>query len=112
MHLTPDILRACYAFLRETPPFRRWSLPTPEAITFRVLQSRDLYGQYEGSQGGHRIDVSTARISHTDVLTRTIAHEIIHLKTYLMHKSVTHGAEFERMKNLVCKYHGFDPKEL
>lgn len=112
MHLTPDILRACYAFLRETPPFRRWKLPRPDSIKFRVVSMKDCFGQYEGAGQEHQIDISGARISHTENLIKTMAHELCHLRTYMLDKTVTHGAKFERLKRQVCKQHGWDFKEL
>ena len=112
MHLTPEILRGCYEFLRETPPFRRWRLPKADTIKFRVVALKDCYGQYEGGGGEHQIDISGARISHTDNLVKTMAHELIHLRTFMLSKSVTHGAHFEKLKRQVCKQHGWDSKEL
>jgi hypothetical protein len=112
MHLTPDILRAAYSFLVETPPFRRWKLPKPDTIKFRVVSLKDCYGQYEGAGKDHTIDISGARISHTDNLMKTLAHEIIHMRTHMLHKTVTHGAAFEKLKRRVCKQHGWDPREL
>ncbi len=42
--LTPEMLRACYEFLRSTPPFRRWSLPPGDEIGFHVTRNRTRIG--------------------------------------------------------------------
>lgn len=41
MHLSPDLLRSTYDWLRTTPPLRRWRLPEGDAIKFRVTRKRD-----------------------------------------------------------------------
>ena len=41
MKLTPGILEAAYEFLRTTPPFKGWKLPSGVDITFRVIKKLD-----------------------------------------------------------------------
>ena len=114
MHLTPDILRAAYEFLRATPPFRGWRLPDGDRVSFRVMRHKDRFGQAAEIDGVWVIDVSARLVGTTSALLRTMAHEMIHV-----HGGVTgsktwrnHGARFQRRAASVCRHHGFDLKEF
>jgi hypothetical protein len=115
MRLTPAILVAAYDFLRATPPFVGWRLPEADDVEFRVCHFAHL-GECHANDGTHVIALSGRRISHTDTLMRTMAHEMIHLRhnhvgTAAMVNTV-HGAQFVRDAKLVAKAHGYDPLEL
>ena len=103
MKLTPTILRAAYAYLRETEPFNRWKLPPPEHVRFKVSNMRDMYGSMEIGSAPPLITISSALTSHTYSLMTTMAHEMVHFL------DMTHGENFQRKAAKVCKDHGFDP---
>lgn len=116
MKLTPAILEASYDFLRATPPFSRWKLPTSKDVEFRVVKQRDRLGAYHGyvhDKDRHTIDMCGARLSHTSSLILIMAHEMAHLhqrQNGTETNNAQHNADFFRLAELICKHHGFDPK--
>src|SRR3990167_2062929 len=116
MNLSPDILRATYAYLRALPPFSRWRLPKAEEMKSSVRGSRDevTIGRHQapikGSSDCHEIRVSRRKISHTANLIQTMAHEIVHVAVDIHHPEdrSSNGANFKRRAAQVCKIHGFD----
>lgn len=115
MDLTPEILAASYEFLRATPPFNRWRLPDSDSVAFRVTCGVDYYGQYSAPHAtnpAHEIDISTARVGQCMTLLSTMAHEMCHMRLYLLgHDYRSHGQYFMRAWSAVCKHHGFGVKE-
>jgi hypothetical protein len=117
LHLTPEMLAAAYEYLRTTPPFRRWGLPEADEIEFVVTQVLKPQAAYEKYRhvNEHRISVSNARIGTSANLIDVMAHEMIHLYQEIK-KTTTgnteHNAEFDRLAKLVCRHHGFDPKNF
>lgn len=111
LHLTPDILRAAYEYLRATPPFRRWKLPPADEVEFHVTRHLDRTGDCE-TAGGHEpvIRISAALIGWTGSLMTTMAHEMVHVHLDRNGVRAHHGADFRRCAAQVCRHHGFDPK--
>lgn len=109
--LTPDVLRAAYDYLSETPPFRRWNMPDSEEVRFLVVRDPALRGWYRYQNGRHTIAISRRCIGHTANLIATMAHEMIHLHEQNARACGRgeHGAAFRRWAAQVCKAHGFDP---
>ena len=116
MRLTPELLEACYEFLRVTPPFRRWDLPENYAVKFRVGKTRSHLGDYrwDGPRQRHMIMISGRRVAHTATLISVMAHEMIHLKQNCARTETyaEHNANFKRLAKIVCLHHGFDPLEF
>ncbi len=115
MKLTPAILEATYNFVRATPPFRNWRLPAGHQVRFRVLKTRKKLGVYQwDNQVGHVVSVSEGKVSHTIVLVPLMAHEMVHLYQQMCgtDTKTEHNAEFIRLALIVCRHHGFDPKEF
>ena len=111
--LTPRMLEAAYEFLRSTPPFKGWALPANDKVRFRVTRHLDTHGQANGHDDpGPEIDISTAVVGHTYTLMKALAHEMIHIHLDRSGVRAAHGAAFKRCAALVCKRHGFDPKEF
>lgn len=118
MHLTPEILVRAYELLRATPPFKRWKLPEPDDIEFRVSASRDHYGlcnvnppQRPGRDGPEFIEISTHFCRTMQDVIETMAHEMVHFHAYAggaRAGSINHGPKFKALARQVCKYHGFD----
>lgn len=112
--LTPHILVAAYEFLRETPPYKSWSLPESDSIQFHVTRHKDREGDYSFSNGStHIIRLSSKWIGHTDNLLRVMAHEMIHLYQRTSKRetpNTNHNAQFIRLANRVCQLHGWDPR--
>jgi hypothetical protein len=112
LHLTPEILRAAYDYLRATPPFNRWKLPPADEVEFHVTRHKDRTGDCETGPAGQEpiIRISATLVGWTSSLMATMAHELIHV--YLDRKGVRahHGAAFRRCAAQVCRRHGFDPK--
>ena len=113
--LTPDVLRAAYAFLNETDPFRRWNLPDPEEVAFRVAKDRGAIGWHTFDGLKHTVFVSANLVGHTESLVRLMAHEMIHVHEQhsgACKRGVEHSKAFNRWAAQVCRIHGFDPKQF
>lgn len=117
LRLTPRMLEAAYEYLRTTPPFRGWKLPHADDIEFKV--TRQMYPQafYEKYcyTDHHIIAMSDVRIGHTVNVMDVMAHEMIHLRqeiTKTTTANTEHNAEFDRLSRVVCRHHGFDPKNF
>lgn len=108
--LTPATLEACYEFLRATPPFKRWRLPSGARVKFKVTHHKDRFGHCDYEAGQHSISVSTGWIGRTQSLIETMAHEMIHVHLDRNGVRAEHGADFKRCAALVCRHHGFDEK--
>lgn len=111
MKLTPDLLAAAYELLRQTAPFDKWNLPDSEDVTFSVLRTAKLFGDY--TTPPHTIRLSTRRHTRLTGVLATMAHEMLHLHLGEMgcHKdSVRHGPAFRLLAGEVCVQHPeFDP---
>lgn len=125
LYITPESCRAVYDYLRTTLPYRRWRLPDSEAVEFRITKSADKYGSVNyPTIKGHRIrpivEISDHLVWCTDLLVRTMAHEMIHLRQFQLDgwkvvekgKEYGHGEDFQAMAKLVCRRHGFNPQEF
>ena len=110
--LTPDLLRASYDFLRETPPFKRWGLPPGESVTFKVTRSVKTQGDHLLHDGKHTIRASSRKVGHTASLVALMAHEMVHVVCDREGVRSEHGAPFRKRAAAVCRYHGFDPAEF
>lgn len=111
--LTPELLEGAYEYLRLSPPFRHWSLPEADQISFRVMGTRDRFGHFRGrhhkSSGFSEIAISASQVRSTAMLLATMAHEMIHL--YQDENGTArghHNPEFRRLAKRVCAVHGFD----
>lgn len=113
MTLTPEILRAAYAYLHETAPFRGWNLPHAEDVVFGVLSGWRVHGSCKPpchSRNAYVIKISEQSHGHTASLLATMAHEMVHAH---MHESSIvgwnkHGPGFHALAAEVCVEHGFD----
>ncbi len=115
LHLTPDMLRGAYDFLRTTQPFHRWRLPLGEAVEFRIVAMVDARGWHIRSttlDSRHVVGVSRACIGRADSLVMAMAHEMVHVhqsERGTDTQNTMHNAEFRHLAKLVCRHHGFDP---
>lgn len=111
-HITPDMVESNYRFLQTTLPFRRWNLPHPDKIRFRVMVTTERWGHWNGTPEGDTVGelaVSTGLTDATCTLTRTVAHEMVHIwQEEIAPRSKPHGRVFDRLAALVCKRHGWD----
>lgn len=116
LHITPDMVEAAYELLRTTLPFRRWKLPHPDQLTFRVTMHRDRHAHFRAwvAKGETVREIVVSQHCATDLhkLLQDIAHEVIHLRQHMMGWSDNHGATYKRMAALVCRRHQFDPAEF
>ena len=110
--ITPELLRAVYAFLLETPPFKRWGLPQGEDVIFQVTRNRKTQGDHLFINGVHTIRVSRVKIGYTAGLIALMAHEMVHAACDIERVRSEHGREFRKRAEEVCLYHGFDPAEF
>lgn len=113
-HLTPDMLESAYRLLNTTLPFRRWKLPHPDKVTFRVLIARDRYAHHRAYTDGetHEIAVSAALVKTPEMLVRCMAHEMVHIRQDQLKMRDQHGRGFQSLAKLVCRRHGFDLAEF
>lgn len=118
LHLTPEILRAAYEYLRATPPFNRWGLPPADEVEFHVTRHVDRRGDWncyqKKSGGGHIIRISSVYIGRTDSLMEAMAHEMVHARCEILgdKTSAPHGGNFKRLAASVCRRHGFDVRQF
>jgi hypothetical protein len=114
LHLTPAMLEAAYELLRATSPFRRWKLPEPDDVEFRVTREKNLCGTcHRNEKLVWCIAISTDRVGRLDNLIRVLAHELIHIREedyYPNRQDVQHSAVFVQLAAQVCRHHGFDEK--
>jgi hypothetical protein len=116
LHLTPDILEACYNFHRTLPPFAAWHLPESDEIVFRVGGRLDRFGSYDFIDGCHVLMISENAVGHVETLSKAISHEMIHLRQAIIKTEpkgkTQHNAQFRHISRRVCRLHGYDPKEF
>lgn len=113
LRLTPDLLRAAYDFLASSDPFRRLNMPASAAIAFTVARTRTHNGWHNFRKGRHEIVISAGAAGSTDMLMRTMAHEMLHVHDYAPRRkksSAEHSTAFRRLAAAVCRVHGFDLK--
>lgn len=110
LHLTPEILRAVYDYLRATPPFNRWKLPAADNVEMHIVRTRNYQGQCIIDGTRHIIQISTGKICRTQALIEVMAHEMVHLHCGRSGIKPHHGLEWRRFARSVCEYYGFDPK--
>lgn len=122
MKLTPDILRAAYAYLAETEPFVGWNLPDAEDVVFKVTNKTRVHGECHTMEHGLRtcrfsfaIDISQPKHLYTASLMMTMAHEMVHV--HQRHSCINltkkaHGKDFRALAKEVCDAHGFDPGQF
>lgn len=110
MHITPDSMEASYELLRTTLPFRRWNLPHPDKLDFRVLVTRERYGHfraYTNSDLVGEIAVST-KVKTLHMLNEVMGHEMVHIRQEALVYRDFHGKHFQRLAKLVCQRHGWN----
>lgn len=110
-HITPDMVEGAYRYLLTTLPFRRWALPHPDRIRFRVMVTRERWGHWNGTPEGDTLGelaVSTGLTESTCQLTQVVAHEMVHIRQEACGYRDHHGVHFGRLATLVCRRHGFD----
>lgn len=113
--LTPELLRAAYDFLRATPPFRPWRMPSGWEVKFAVMRTKRFEGDHTTWIGtdNHIIRVSAGKIAYTNSLLAVMGHEMIHAHQAIEKTetpNTVHNRDFHTIAAKVCKYHGFDPK--
>lgn len=121
LYVTPWMCRAAYEYFRTTLPYRRWNLPDAEQVVFKITNSAEIMGSVYYPVGkGHKIkprmEISDHRNFCTDILLRTIAHEMVHLRQFQLDgwrvaehdKEYGHGEDFQKMAKLICRRHGFN----
>jgi hypothetical protein len=110
--ITPQTIQAVYEMLVQLPPFNRWNLPPSKHIIFEAINDPTCYGEYEPEP--HAIRISYAKIGHLENLTKTMAHEMIHLKLYIKGSKSwdNHDKVFCALSHKVAVQLGYDPKEL
>lgn len=108
--ITPDMMEASYRRLMISLPFRRWRLPHPDDIEFRVTKHRDRHAHHRAyvDGSGHEIAVSAHKVKTLQLLDECMAHEMVHIRQDQEGMRDNHGAGFKRLAKLVCARTGFD----
>ncbi len=101
---------AAYEFLRATPPFRGWQLPSSDEVEFVIMASRRHYGSANWSK--RRIALSGRLIGHTDTLLKVLAHEMAHFYADARGETAEHGRLWHKAIRSICREHGWDSKAL
>jgi predicted SprT family Zn-dependent metalloprotease len=110
--LSPQKLAGIYEMLCQFEPFKGWTMPPSKDIEFHVSRDKTCYGEY--SPEPHAITLSSAKNGFLETAIRTMAHEMIHLKLYVLKRKNwdKHESNFAQMAHKVSVNMGFDPKEL
>lgn len=112
MHISPDMVEQAYELLRSTLPFRRWKLPHPDELIFRVTGHRDRHAHFQSWKvAGERqreIIVSQHHAKDLHKLVQDVAHEMVHLRQDMLGRRDSHGPFYQRHAALVCRRHGWD----
>lgn len=110
LRLTSDVLRAAYAYLEETEPFRSWNLPDAEDVRFVVSRGKGVQGWAVLHK--KEIAISSACVGCTRVLMEIMAHEMVHMHVDRHGDASPHGPHFLKAAKKVCAIHGFDYKSF
>jgi hypothetical protein len=109
MHITPDMMEGAYRLLLTTLPFRRWRLPDPDDMAFRVSKHQDRHAHFRNHRGIKEICISQVHAKGVEKLVRDIAHELIHMRLDDVGDSrVNHGPKFRRLAIVVCQRHKWE----
>lgn len=114
MLVTQARLRSVYAMLSAMPPFNRWALPAAGTVRFYLVNKPATDGEYNvDDKGRHSIGINSDRCHTLIHLTRTMAHEMVHMRQELIGKRPAtkdeqHNREFYRLARLVCRDLGFE----
>lgn len=107
MRLTPESLRATYAYLISLDPFSRWACVPADAMKFAVTKHRDRYGDYSDGT----IRASEYMVGHLWTLQLIVAHEALHACQHLdgtETPGTEHNRDFHRRGRLICDAFGWD----
>ena len=113
--VTAESIRGVYVMLSKMMPFKRWAVAPVEQVLFVATNSKEVYGEYTPDDDDfHIIRISGAKHGHLDTMIKTVAHEMIHMVLYRRRNKewAEHDATFSAMAEQVCKYLGYDPREL
>jgi hypothetical protein len=112
--LTREMLAAAYDLLELTEPFCRWNLPSSDEIKFEVTGHKGRQGECVINGPDMHVRISTHHIGRIASLMETMAHEMVHLHTYVagITEKDPHGPGFRKLALQVCRVHGFDPKQF
>lgn len=114
LYITPDMAEAAYNFLKTTPPFKRWRLPSSNKIEWIITRNKTYMGRctsYSDKHDKFTIEISLVKCTNTESLIETIAHEMVHMRQRIskgFRKELGHGGDFSRMADQVCQKHGFN----
>lgn len=117
MQLTVTRLRGVYAMLLQWPPFSRWKLPAADAVKFEVVGLPKTWADYvQLDNGRHRIRFCKEKHWTLEMVVRTMAHEMGHLRQQLIGKLTEendgHNRAFERIEKIICSNLLFDPERF
>lgn len=107
--LTPAMIEQSYELLRTTPPFRGWGLPPGDDVGFHVIRKPSVRAEFNVVGGVPQIYVTQQSAVMLVSLLAHVAHEMVHLRQHLLGLPRTHGAMFIKLRDQVCRWHGFDP---
>lgn len=112
MKITPEKVRAVYQMLLSLEPFDKWNLSAANRITFAVAPLKSRRGDWDPNTNTLR--VSTVCITTFPALVAVVMHEICHVRQQrlcrLPDSADGHNGDFNRMRDQICKHHGFlDP---
>jgi len=111
MHITPEMVEAAYELARTMPPFRGWKLPHPDHLEFGILTTKERFGHFRWhNEGQHELSFSASCIGSSDVLMRTMMHELCHFEAHRRGYRGEHGGTWRELANQVCRIHHLDPK--
>lgn len=110
LRLSPASLAAAYEFLRTTTPFRGWRLPPSDEVEFHVIRDPHCFGDCVIDGTTPVIRISERKNGHVHTLFATVAHEMIHLRQFLIGDSANHNDLFHKLARRVCRSHGYDPQ--
>ena len=114
LYITPEMAEAAYNYLKTTPPFKRWGLPSSHKIEWMITRNNGYMGRctsYNHTDNKFTIEISLVKVTNTESLIETMAHEMIHMRQRIVNgfkSSQGHGKDFQKMADQVCRKHGFN----
>ena len=115
MTLTPKILESLYLCMACCTPMKKWDLPAPELIQFKVTREVDAMATYrydDELEKPHIITISRLKNEHFDTIQRSLAHEIVHMSFWKTGAWDKHGKAFRNRTKAVAREYGWDSLEL
>lgn len=106
MQITAAQVQHAYDYLRTMPPFSNWRLPQSQGMVIKVINSKEVMGDYESDP--HTLRISRVMCKSWLQVLETVSHEMVHIALEKEGKTHgDHGDDFKSKAAEVCKHWGW-----